>query len=201
MSRLSRTLVALAAGILLLSGCGFSGGGGGGGFVSGNGAIQWLPVAQRQTIGAVSGQAFDASGAVGSIDLNALKGKIVVVNVWGSWCPPCRAETPRLEAALLNLRKSYGSEVVFVGINTRDNSIDNAVAFDRGFGVTYPSIYDADGSTLLAFQGHVPPNAIPTTIVLDKQGRVAASVSGELTSAITLENLVQDVISGKANAS
>ena len=199
MSRLARSLVALVAGLLLLGGCGFSGGGGG--FISGNGAIQWLPVSQRQAIGAVSGQAFDASGAAGTLDLNALKGKIVVVNVWGSWCPPCRAETPRLEAALVNLRKTYGSAVVFVGINTRDTSIDNGVAFDRGFGVTYPSIYDADGSTPLAFQGHVPPNAIPTTLVLDKQGRVAASVSGELTSAITLENLVQDVIAGRTRLS
>lgn len=199
MRRLARSLVTLVAGLLLLSACGFSGGGGG--FISGNGAIQWLPVSERQAIGPVSGQAFDASGTVGPLDLAALKGKIVVVNVWGSWCPPCRAETPRLEAAMLNLTKTYGSTVAFVGINTRDTSMDNAIAFDRGFGVTYPSIYDADGSSLLAFQGHVPPNAIPTTLVLDKQGRVAASISGELTSAITLENLVQDVIAGRTRLS
>lgn len=176
----------------LLAGCGFNGGTGG--FVSGDGTITWLPVAQREPVGAVSGKLLDGT----SFDLTSLRGKVVVINVWGSWCAPCRAEAPRLQRAYAAL-KDQGVE--FVGINTRDASPANGLAFDRTFGVEYPSLYDPSAKTLLAFGGKITPNSIPSTIVLDAEGRIAASVIGEVTSAITLKDLVEDVISGRERVS
>jgi thiol-disulfide isomerase/thioredoxin len=187
--RLSRTLVALVAGLLVLTGCGFSGGGSTG-YITGDGLITWLPVSQRDEVGPISGTLLTGE----HFDLASLRGKVVVINVWGSWCVPCRTEAPKLAIAARALAKSG---VVFVGINTRDLSADNALAFDRRFNLPYPSIYDFGGQTLLAFHGRIAPNSIPSTIVLDKQGRIAASVIGSVTSPITLENLVQDVIAGK----
>lgn len=189
MRRLSRTLVAGVAGLLVLSGCGFTGGGSTG-FISGDGVITYLPVAQRQAVGSISGTLLNGE----HFDLSSLRGKVVVINVWGSWCAPCRSEAPRFAAAA---RRLSGSGVAFVGINTRDNSPDNALAFDRTFNVGYPSIFDPAGQTLLAFHGQITPNTTPSTIIVDKQGRIAASVLGEVTSAVTLEDLVQDVIAGK----
>lgn len=186
-----RLVVALAAGLLLLTGCGASGGAGG--FIAGDGLITWLPVAQRQPVGPLSGTLLTGE----HFDLASLRGKVVVINVWGSWCAPCRSEAPKLAAAADNLA---ASGVSFVGINTRDQSPANGLAFDHTFNIPYPSLYDFGGETLLAFRGRITPNAIPSTIVLDKQGRIAASVIGPVTSAITLENLVQDVISGKTAA-
>ena len=182
----------MSASLLLLSACGFNRGGVGG-YVSGDGTITLLPAADRQVVGPVTGTSLTKT----PIDLASLRGKVVVINVWGSWCAPCRAEAPRLQAAYLDLQKSYGSQIAFLGINTRDDSPDNGAAFDANFGITYPSLYDPDGLSLLAFHGKITPNAIPTTIVLDKEGRIAASVVGEVTSSITLEELVQDVILGK----
>lgn len=191
MRRLSGTLVALVAGLLVLTGCGSSGGAGG--FIAGDGLITWLPVAQREQVGAVSGTLLTGE----HFDLASLRGKVVVINVWGSWCAPCRSEAPKLAAAAQSLA---GSGVAFLGINTRDQSPANGLAFDQTFNISYPSLYDFGGQTLLAFRGRITPNAIPSTIILDKQGRIAASVIGPVTSAITLKNLVQDVIDGKTAA-
>ncbi len=115
-------------------------------------------------------------------------GKVVVVNVWGSWCPPCRAEAPMLAAAARDLS---GDDVVFLGINSRDPEKAGPQAFVRRFEVPYDSIYDPDGRTLLAFRGTLPANAIPSTVVIDRQGRVAASVIGSVTRT-TLYDLVED---------
>ena len=193
MSRLARTLGALVAGLLILTACGFSGGGNTG-FISGDGLISWLPVSQRQQVGTVKGTLLTGE----AFDLASLRGKVVVVNVWGSWCVPCRTEGPKLAVAA---RALASSGVVFLGINTQDQSPDNGLAFDRHFDIPYPSIYDFGGQTLLAFHGRLTPNSIPSTIVLDKQGRIAASIIGPVTSAITLENLVQDVVAGRTTVS
>lgn len=122
-----------------------------------------------------------------SFSLSNLAGNIVVINVWGSWCAPCRSETPDL-VRLANEDASRG--VRFVGINTRDNP-DAAKAFVRSFKVPYPSVKDDNGEVLLAFRDTIPTTVVPTTVVIDRQGRVAARVIGPVTYN-TLEGLLND---------
>jgi len=156
------------------------------GFVSGKGIITRLAVDERKQPGEVAGETVDGE----QISLADFEGRTVVVNVWGSWCAPCRAEAPDLVAASEELADR---DVVFLGINSRDLDKAAARAFQRRFEVPYPSIYDQQGRTLLAFRGTLSPNAIPSTVVIDDQGRVAASVIGEV-SRSTLVGLVEDVL-------
>ena len=156
------------------------------GFVAGKGVITRLPASERKQPGEVSGESLDGE----PLSLDDFAGKTVVVNVWGSWCAPCRAEAPDLVAA----SKELGDDgVEFLGINSRDLDKAAARAFTRRFEVPYPSIYDQQGRTLLAFRGTLSPNAIPSTVVIDNQGRVAASVIGEVSKS-TLVGLVEDVM-------
>ena len=186
MSRRLLVPVLVTAVAVSLGGCGKVGATGDKGYIDGEGVITELPVAQRKAPGDVSGETLDGQ----HLSLASYAGKVVVVNVWGAWCPPCRAEADDLAAAAKELAPQG---VVFVGINSRDTSKDNARAFERTYDVPYPSIYDPSGRNLLAFHGTLSPNAIPSTVVLDKQGRVAASVLGEVTSKTTLVDLVEDV--------
>lgn len=180
-------LVPLLLAGLLLSACG---GGveskGDQGYVSGNGVITVLDEEDRYVPEEVSGESLEGE----PLSLSSYDGKVVVVNVWGAWCPPCRAEADDLAVAAKELQPEG---VAFLGINTRDTSRDNALSFQRSREVPYPSIYDPSGRTLLAFRGSLRPNSIPSTLVLDEQGRVAATVLGELTSARTLVSLVEEV--------
>lgn len=105
-------------------------------------------------------------------------GNIVVVNFWGSWCPPCRAETPEL-VRVANATGNHG--VRFLGIDVKDNRA-SAQAFVRSYHVPYPSIFDTDNQGLLAFRD-LPPNAVPTTFVIDRRGRIAARALGRITGA------------------
>jgi thiol-disulfide isomerase/thioredoxin len=116
-----------------------------------------------------------------------LAGNIVVINVWGSWCAPCRAETPDL-VRLANEKASRG--VRFVGINTRDNP-DAAKAFVRSFHVPYASVEDSDGQLLLNFRDTIPTTVVPTSVVIDRQGQVAARIIGPVTYH-TLKGLLDD---------
>jgi thiol-disulfide isomerase/thioredoxin len=177
----------LTAVALVASGCGFGGAGGTGdkGYVDGEGVITVLPVSERKAPADVAGETLEGD----QLSLSSYAGKVVVVNVWGSWCPPCRAEADDLAAAA---RELAAKGVVFVGINTRDASRDNGLSFQRTYDVPYPSIYDPSGRNLLAFRDTLTPNAIPSTVVLDQQGRVAASVLGELSSKTTLVDLVDE---------
>lgn len=159
------------------------------GFVAGRGIITRLAVADREAPGEVAGRTLEGD----PISLADYEGRTVVVNVWGSWCAPCRAEAPELVAAAEELADR---DVVFLGINSRDLDKAAAQAFQRRFEVPYPSIYDQQGRTLLAFRGTLSPNAIPSTVVIDAQGRVAASVIGE-TSKATLVGLVEDVLADR----
>jgi thiol-disulfide isomerase/thioredoxin len=158
------------------------------GFVAGKGAITTLKVADRKRPGTVSGTTLAGK----HVSLSDYRGKVVVVNVWGSWCPPCRAEAPTLARAARDLSKKG---VVFLGINSRNPEQAGPQAFERRYKIPYDSIYDPDGQTLLAFHGTLAPNSIPSTVVVDKQGRVAASVIGKVTRT-TLEDIVGDVLSG-----
>ncbi|MFW6092175.1 MAG: TlpA family protein disulfide reductase, partial [Actinomycetota bacterium] len=116
-------------------------------------------------------------------------GEIVVLNVWGSWCPPCRKEAPALQAVHEDLADEG---VRFVGVNTRDDEVA-ALAFEEEFGITYPSVVDPDGRRMLAFRDTLPPNAIPTTLVIDRDGEMAARVLGEITES-SLRGLLTDLI-------
>lgn len=185
--RITALAVALLAGAAL-AGCSNDevGSSGDSGFVSGKGVITRLPVAERRQPGEVAGESIDGK----PLSLDDYKGKTVVVNVWGSWCAPCRSEADDLTAASKELA---GDDVQFLGINSRDLDRAAAQAFQRRFEVPYPSIYDQRGRTLLAFKGTLSPNSIPSTVVIDDQGRVAASVLGEVTKT-TLVGLVEDVM-------
>jgi thiol-disulfide isomerase/thioredoxin len=188
-SRRTRSLAALAALLALagsVAGCSSDiGSSGDQGYVAGRGIITSLAVADRSEPGEVSGTTIDGK----SLSLDDYAGKVVVVNVWGSWCAPCRAEAPMLAKAARDLA---AKDVAFLGIDSRDLNESAAKAFVRRFGVPYPSIYDQQGRTLLAFRGTLNPNAIPSTVIIDREGRVAASVLGEI-SRTTLYDLVEEV--------
>lgn len=170
----------------LLAGCSGNAVGGSGsdqGFVGGQG-ITSVATADREAPGPVAGTTL----AGRKTSLADYRGKVVVLNVWGSWCKPCRAEAPILAAAARDLR-SRG--VVFLGINSRDPEQAAPRAFERRFEVPYDSIYDPSGRTLLAFRGTLPPNGIPSTVIIDAEGRVAGSNIGAITRT-TLYDLVED---------
>ncbi len=167
--RLPAALAGLACAGLLLTGCATGDdavvqGGENQIVAPGGQTVLTFPPSERKPIGQVSGE--DLLGN-GTIDLNSYRGQVVVVNVWASWCPPCRKEATELEAVYQQMR---GQGVQFVGINFRDNR-SAAQDFARDRGLTYPSIYDYGGRTLAALG--VPVGAVPTTVILDRQLRPA----------------------------
>lgn len=119
-----------------------------------------------------------------------LAGGVAVVNFWYAACPPCRVEARDLEA----VSQEYAADgVEFVGVNIYDQ-VPTVEAFNAEFGVTYPSILDVgSGSVLAAFAANVPPQAIPTTLVLDREGRVAAYILGVADPGV-LGPMIDDVI-------
>ncbi|WP_328439143.1 TlpA family protein disulfide reductase [Streptomyces sp. NBC_00444] len=170
-SRAPLTLTGAAVAALLLSACtsgGTSGGGGDTNFVMGEDGISTVEQGERVAAPDLSGDTIDGK----QLDVASYKGKVVVLNVWGSWCAPCRAEAPGFEKVYKDLK---GQGVQFVGINTRDTSTKNALAFEKQQGVTYPSLYDPTGKLMLRFEkGTLNPQAIPSTLVLDRDGKIAA---------------------------
>ena len=159
--------------------------GDGKGFVSGDGTIERLGLDQRSAPLTLSGTTL--AGAPWKVADAA--DKILVLNVWGSWCGPCVAEMPHLQQVWSQL-STAGRPVQFMGVNYRDGA-ETAKAFLRANKVTYPSLEDDGGRTLLALRGKA--NTTPTTLVLDRRGRIAARVSGPV-SAATLSGLVKDVL-------
>lgn len=111
----------------------------------------------------------------GSYDLTQDRGKVVVINFWGSWCNPCRAEADDLERTY---QATKADGVTFLGVNVTD-SRDKAIAFEKSYQITYPSLFDPPGRAALDFD--IAPNAIPATIVLDREGRIAALRRGGIT--------------------
>lgn len=123
------------------------------------------------------------------VDLADWRGDVVVVNFWYAACPPCRAEADDLVA----IYEEYRDQGVrFLGVNPRDDA-GTALAFERTFGVTYPSLHDAQARGVAAMEGLVPLQAVPTTVVLDAEGRVAARVLGQVDPQ-TLRGLVDDTL-------
>lgn len=182
---------AVGAPLALLVGCTGAAGEGTNqnGYVSGDGSITRIAPDRRQPAPTITGENLTGEGTITSADH---AGKVIVYNVWGSWCPPCRKEIPDLVA----VSKGKAEVAQFIGINTKDYAPDPARAFVRSAKVPYPNIYDPAGAQLLLFADFLPPQAIPSTLLVDQQGRVAARVLGEI-GRISLGNLIDDIVQGR----
>jgi thiol-disulfide isomerase/thioredoxin len=169
-----RYLVAALASVILLTGCSATSTSKTtqSSFVEGNGVATYLKPAERILAPAVQG----ATLQNGVVKLSYTG--ITVLNVWASWCSPCRAEAPLLS----DFAQRYKSQgVQFAGILTRDNP-SAALEFAKRFKLNYPVF--TDDSVLASFRNSLVPNAIPTTLIIDSHGYVAARVSGEVTVAL-----------------
>ncbi len=150
-------------------------------YVAGDGSVTEFAVDDRKSPVAIEGTLFDGT----AVTPEAFQGKVTVLNFWFAACAPCRVEAPVLE----DLHQEFKDQgVQFFGVNLRDEKA-TAEAFEKTFDLTYPSFNDKDGAVLLSVSGLVPPGAVPTTLVLDKQGRVAARVLGEIQRG-TLKSLI-----------
>lgn len=124
-----------------------------------------------------------------------ISGQVAVVNFWYAGCGPCRLEAPDLEAVWQMHQKD---DVAFVGVNIYDQPA-TALAFAETYGITYPSLIDATtGEAKLAFAQETPIQAPPTTLVLDKQGRVAARIIGPIDGTSILSTMIKDVLKEEA---
>lgn len=150
-------------------------------YVAGDGSVTEFAIAERKSPAEIRGTLFDGT----TVTAAQFLGKVTVLNFWFAACGPCRVEAPSLEALHQEFK---GQGVQFFGVNLRDEKA-TAEAFESTFNITYPSFHDKDGGVLLAVSGLVPPGAVPTTLVLDKQGRVASRVLGEVQKG-TLKSLI-----------
>jgi thiol-disulfide isomerase/thioredoxin len=192
----NRRLLALAASALVvvaLAGCSNDpladqyADGSGQGYVSGDGAYTEIPVADRGEVIEYSGTT-DAGDEVSSADF---AGQVYVVNFWYAGCPPCR-----LEAADLKAVSEQYSDIPFLGVNIFDTA-EQAITFEKEHEIAYPSIIDAQtNSVQLAFagQGAVAPNAVPTTLIMDREGRVAGRISGLIRDPSILTAMIDSVV-------
>lgn len=153
-------------------------------YIAGDGSVtEFRDLDTRKT-----GAAWSSTTADGQeLRSSDLDGKVVVLNFWYAGCAPCRAETPDLD----QISKEFASQgVVVVGVDLRD-SPETALAFNRKHNITYPSVMDAEsGDVVLAYTGIVSPDAVPTTLVIDAEGRVAARVIGRIEPSI-LKTLIR----------
>ncbi|MFF9088973.1 TlpA family protein disulfide reductase [Streptomyces sp. NPDC014991] len=182
-----------AVAALTVSACGkggISGGGGDTNFVTGHDGIDTVPAGKRAAVPDLSGKTVDGK----SLDVDDYRGKVVVLNVWGSWCGPCREEGKYFA----KVSKQYeGKGVQFVGINTRDASTIPALAFEKARGITYPSLYDPTGRLMLRFKkGTLNPQLVPSTLIIDRHGRIAARALEALDDT-TLLKMVEPVLAEK----
>ncbi len=184
----------LLCGVVLLSGCANDplaeqwGSGKDTGYIAGDGSVTEVPLEQRGAPVEFSGVAETGE----TITQDAVRGEVAVLNFWYAGCAPCRAEAPDLQ----RLNEAFAEQgVVFLGVNTRDGAAQ-ATQFATEFGVTYPSILDSAGdrSVQRAFAASIPLNAVPTTLVLDRQGRVAARILGQLADESILRTLIADTL-------
>jgi len=142
-------------------------------FVAGTPSGEVIPENQRGTVPEFSGNLLETGDFFHS---SKLVGQVAVVNFWGSWCAPCRVETPEFS----EVAKDYlTAGVQFIGVDVKETDKQFATAFIDRFAITYPSLYDPRGEVALAFRDF-PANAIPSTIVIDPQGRVAAVYTGSV---------------------
>jgi thiol-disulfide isomerase/thioredoxin len=158
------------------------------GYVSGDQQFTRVEPSDRQPAPEISGPSVTGDETISSADYS---GEVLVINVWGSWCAPCRKEAPDLQRA----SEETADIAQFLGINSRDSGKAQPAAFMRSFGITYPSIYDPDGSQVVKFTD-LPPSAIPSTLIIDQQGRVAVRVLGTVSES-SLVSMIEDVAADK----
>ncbi len=160
------------------------------GYIAGDGSVMEIAASDREEPVEFSGTT-ESGDDVSSEDF---AGDVVVVNFWYASCAPCRAEAPILDEVY---QAHENDDVDFIGVNLRDQA-GTAASFNETYGVNYPSIIDVNsGSVKLAFADTVPPNSVPTTIVLDKQGRVAARILGAIEDTSILDTIVGDLLKEK----
>ena len=158
-------------------------------YISGDGTTLEIAAADREP--SVAWKGVTENGSV--LTSGNLTGVVTVMNFWYAGCAPCRAEAKDLEALY---QQFLPNKVQFVGVNVRDTA-GTALAFDKKFGMTYPSVLDnTSGSVVLAFTGVVSPQAVPTTLVVDRKGRVAARILGRLEKG-TLKAMITKVLAEK----
>lgn len=154
-------------------------------YIAGDGTVTEFAVENRPSFAPFSG--VTESGQM--LSSSAFQGKVVVINWWYAACPPCRAEA----TDLADLSREFAGQAEFVGVNVRDTA-ETALAFDRTFGIEYPSLMDSQtGEVSLAFTGVVSPQAVPTTLVIDKNGKVASRILGRIDPSI-LRTLIRSVV-------
>lgn len=188
----------LLTGLLALSACGAENddlaqqaGDDGKNYVAGDGSVQEFAPADRGEPVTFESKTFSGE-TTGPADW---RGDVVVLNFWYAACAPCRLEAPDLA----ELHAQYSDQgVQFYGVNTRDSE-STAAAFERNFGIEYPSFEDRDGQVMLAMTDYVPPSAVPTTLVLDVEGRVAARILGAAEPSI-LDELISTALEERAEA-
>ena len=186
---------ALALVALLLSACAGADGEGSvsdAGFVAGDGSITAIAASERVDAPSLEGELMSG----GTWSLAQERGRVVVLNVWASWCAPCRAEAPVLQS----LWEEFEDDgVSFIGLNTRDSPA-TANSFEKAYGITYPSVVDSDGRLQLRFSGIAPPQAIPTTLVIDRDGKVAGRILGRASES-TLRGLIEPLLASASDPS
>lgn len=161
----------------------------GGGYISGNGTIAEWPSGAR---GKPATFVAEKTTTGEAIRADTYRGQVLVLNFWYAGCPPCRAEARDLEA----VRQAYfGKGVSFLGVNLYDTAA-TIYSFNTKYGVTYPSLMDTDGAVTLDFAGDFSPRSVPTTLVLDRQGRVAARILGRIESQSILRALIETAQAG-----
>lgn len=153
------------------------------GFIGGQSLTQ-LPPEKRRPAPVVAGPALTGDN---TLTTAAYAGKVIVINVWGSWCAPCRKEAPDLGAA----SQETADVAQFVGLDIRDYDKAPAQAFVRAFHVPYPSIYDPRGTQLVKFT-ELPPSGIPSTLIIDRKGRIAVRVIGVISRG-SLVQMINDI--------
>ncbi|TLP72777.1 TlpA family protein disulfide reductase [Nesterenkonia sphaerica] len=182
----------LAAG-LLLTACGADGNddlaqrasNDGTNYIAGDGSVQEIAAENRGEAVTFESETFEGE----TVTAETFQGEVSVINFWYAACAPCRKEAPDLQAIY---EEFEADSVQFYGVNTRDTQ-PTAEAFERTFGITYPSMEDRGGSVLMSMTSYVHPSAVPTTLVLDRQGRVSARISG-LVDPGTLRALISTAL-------
>ena len=198
MKKMSRRgVLGLAAGagsaaLLTLAGCSTeseglaSQAGSGQGYISGTGVITQVDKSQRGEPLNLDIELLDGT----KTSLESYRPKLVVINLWYAACPPCRKEAP----ALHTIAAEFADDAQFIGANVRDQAAA-AEGFVKTFGVNYPTMLDTDGAMVALLSDILPPQATPSTVILDAEGRAAARVVGAVEES-TLRGLIEDVLAG-----